>query len=217
MCSSERKAHIDGKLFEKALFETADNGMTGSFNYSSLLRRLAHIRTAIDSETRDWARQGMIAAQTQSGPAENLRLQFEQVRQWTADSSCMVALELEDDNPFVWIVNILGLPMTPFDEGHWLIKISLSPDFPNDQPRIRFLTPFFHPNVTGTLPACSPDTSRRMQAHVNAIIAFFDLDNIITDPSCTLNTDAARLWCGTELQKKEYKRKTRQMVLKSVE
>lgn len=103
----------DGTSFYKAPFEFGGNKMDGSFNYTSLVKRLEVIKRAVDKETSDWITQSSQWISNSSRMSSNLRRQFEQIREYYRESNtgATVEVELVDDNPFVWNFTLFGKPM----------------------------------------------------------------------------------------------------------
>ena len=108
--------------------------------------------------------------------------------------------------------------MTKWDGGLFTLKIFFSPYFPHEQPRVRFTTPFFHANVTKDgIPYYRVQRPESAQAHIEALLDLFEKD-MDPDPSCVLDRKCAELyWRGGEEGRKEYARRLRKMVTRSVE
>lgn len=49
---------------------------------------------------------------------------------------------------------IAGPPNTPFESGTFLLQINIPFQYPIEPPRVRFLTPIFHPNVSSSGDIC---------------------------------------------------------------
>ncbi len=47
----------------------------------------------------------------------------------------------------VWKVALKGPAGSPFDQGVWMLLVEYPANFPFQPPKVRFLTPVFHPNV----------------------------------------------------------------------
>jgi ubiquitin-protein ligase len=52
-----------------------------------------------------------------------------------------------DDDILVWHAVLHGPSKTPYHTGYFLVELRCSPDYPISCPKVRFLTPVFHPNV----------------------------------------------------------------------
>lgn len=209
----------DGEMFVLMPFECGGNGMEGKFNYSELERRLKVIRTTLDAETVDWAAQGMLLQQRESGLAANLQRQFEQVvESYKKNSLVTLDLELERKNPFVWNVTYFGRPMTNLDGGLFRLKLHFSPRFPEEQARAKFETALFHHRIGIDGTPCY--TSKRpddVKSHIEAIIEMLEEVSPPYDPRTLVNLEAAKLFWGSADDKKIYNRKLRRSVQKSME
>ena len=53
----------------------------------------------------------------------------------------------DDDNPFNWEIMIMGPPDTPYEGGFFQAEMTFPNDYPNNPPKLRFLSEFWHPNV----------------------------------------------------------------------
>ena len=53
----------------------------------------------------------------------------------------------EDGNYFEWRITIIGGKDTPYEGGLFFLKLLLPEDYPNNPPKILFLTPIYHINI----------------------------------------------------------------------
>ncbi|KAI9829889.1 MAG: hypothetical protein M1826_005311 [Phylliscum demangeonii] len=205
--------------FDRMPFESHGNGMEGKFRYGELERRLQAIRATLEQETEGWARDGLECKRRETGIAANLQRQFEQaVEAYKQDGSVTLDIELADDNPFVWRLTYFGRPMTNLDGGLFRIKVCFSPRFPDEQPRVKFETPLFHHRISDDGVVCY--FARRVEdakSHIEAIIEALEEESPPYDPRAMVNPTAAKLYWGTPEQRKEYNRKLRRAVQRSVE
>ena len=108
--------------------------------------------------------------------------------------------------------------MTKWDGGLFHIRLLFSTAFPIELPRVKFITPFFHANVTPDgIPyyrVCRPESCKE---HIEALVGLFEKD-MNPDPSCIVDRKCAELyWRGGAEGKKEYGRIVRRLVIRSVE
>lgn len=211
----------DGTPFVMMPFESARNRMEGEFHYTELERRLKRVKAALDEESETWAEAGPINAAAETRVSVNLKHQYGQVvtKMKTADLPHHIALE--NDNPFVWVMTYFGRAMTNFDSGVLRIRLTFSPRFPEEQPRVKMETKIFHHLVTldGTL-CYTPVASKRedVGAHLDAMINVLEETEPAFDPRKTVNLEANRLfWSGGPSNKKLYHRKLRRSVQDSLE
>lgn len=217
---SKAKADVaDGQQFVRMPFECTGNGMEGKFNYTELERRLRLIRKTMDTETERWAEEGLVSKKKESGVSSNLQRQYEQVVEaYKRDKNVTLDIELVDKNPFVWSITYFGRPMTNLDGGLFRIKLFFSPRFPEEQPRAKFETPLFHHRIASDGTPCY--TSRRaedVKSHIEAIIEALEEESPPYDPRTMVNPEAAKLYWGSEDDKKMYNRKLRRAVQRSME
>lgn len=210
----------DGQTFARMPFEGTSNTMEGKFNYSELERRLRNIKKALDAEADMWIADGLNAKVKESTVAVNLKRQFEQVVESFKRTDTPHNLELEENNPFVWVLTYIGKPMTNLDGGLFRIKLIFSPRFPEEQPRIKFETRIFHHRIAadGT-PCYFSALSRREDAksHIEAVIDALEEEQPPYDPRTLINPEAFKLYWGGNDDRKVYNRRLRRSVQQSME
>lgn len=100
-------------------------------------------------------------------------------------------------NPWNFTVLLAGPPATPYDGGVFKLAISVPDDYPMSPPKIKFVTPIFHPNMSEDGDICldllamawSPAfTFQKTLISICALLAQPDFEE---DP---YNPDAARLY-----------------------
>lgn len=216
---SAKKDVTDGQQFVRMPFECTGNGMEGKFNYTELERRLRLIRKTMDAETDRWAEEGLASKKKESGVASNLQRQYEQVVEaYKRDKNVTLDIELVDKNPFVWSITYFGRPMTNLDGGLFRIQLHFSPRFPEEHPRAKFITKLFHHRIASDGTPCYK--SRRLEdvkSHIEAIIEALEEESPPYDPRTMVNPEAAKLYWGSEDDKKKYNRQLRRAVQRSVE
>ncbi|KAI1322188.1 ubiquitin-conjugating enzyme [Xylariaceae sp. FL0255] len=209
----------DGTKFTRMPFEGGNNSMEGKFDYSELEQRLHKIKATLDAEPEKWAAEGILKAKD-STVSVNLHRQFEQIKESFRITDVPHNVELQDGNPFVWILTYFGRPMTNFDGGMFRIKLDFSPRFPEEQPRAKFLTPVFHHRVTTDgIPCYFPNPSRYddVRQHIEAIFAALEEENPPYDPRIQVHPEAHQLYWGGADGRKLYNRKLRRSVQQSME
>ena len=220
--AQEGKGNIkDGTPFVRMPFEGSTNSMEGKFNYTELERRLRSIKAALDAEADSWAVEGREAKDQDKSVAVNLQRQFEQCVEHFKRADIPHNLELGDDgNPFVWIMTYFGKPMTNLDGGLFRIRISFSPRFAEEQPRIRFETNIFHHRIAADGTPCYVTSwSRREDArsHIEAVIEALEDEHPPYDPRTLVNAEAHKLFWGSPDERRQYNRRLRRTVQASVE
>ena len=212
--------HSSGEKFKEMPFEGGGNGMTGDFHFPELKRRLKLIRRVLDRETAHWAAEGMAMVRRDTTVAASLHRLYEQLVETYSDND-MVSLNIEleqPNNPFVWILTYFGRPMTQLDGGMFRIKFAISPRFPDEQPRVTFLTPIFHHRVAKDGTLCyfvkRPDD---LTSHVEGIVEAIEEEHPPYDPRTLVNPEASKLLWGSEADRKLYNRQLRRAVQRSME
>lgn len=205
--------HKDGEKFQKMEFEHGGNTMDGTYQYTELKRRLAKIHETIHKETDRWADEGIAAKRREIGMSANLQRQFEQIVEAQKNWTFTIELEMVNDNPFLWQLTYFGKPTSHLGGGMLRIQIALSTRFPDEQPRVKVMTPIYHHRVArdGTL-CYFPKKIEEMRSHVDAIIEALEDNNPAYDPRTTVNPEAAKLYWGGADDKKKYQRKLRRSV-----
>ncbi|KAK4988068.1 hypothetical protein LTR50_004184 [Elasticomyces elasticus] len=210
----------DGQEFQVAEFEFVPNTMRGQFHYPMLRKRLERLKGAVDDEVRLWAEEGLEMVQAEKAVAHNLRRQFEQTREFygTSHSGTSLNLTLGNENPFTWHLTLFGRPMTQLDGGIFNVSLAFSPRFPEEQPRVKFLTPLFHHRIAKDGTMCYfPEHAEEPKSHVAAIIKALEEEQPRYDPRTLVNAEAAELFWGGEDGRKIYNRRLRRAVQRSCE
>ncbi|KAI0104806.1 ubiquitin-conjugating enzyme/RWD-like protein [Nemania sp. FL0031] len=215
-----KKEVKDGDAFVRMPFEGGSNSMDGLFNYAELERRLDKIKATLDAEAERWAAEGLSAKTKGTTVSVNLARQFEQIKEAFKRGDVPHNVELEDGNPFVWVLTYFGRPMTNFDGGMFKIKLNFSPRFPEEQPRVRFLTPVYHHRVTPGGVLCyvpNPQRFDDVRQHIEAIFNALEEENPPYDPRTQVHPEAHKLYWGGAEGRKIYNRQLRRSVQRSME
>ena len=98
------------------------------------------------------------------------------------------------------------------------IKVSISPRFPEELPRVIFETPLFHHRVANDGVLCYfPSKPDDMKSHIEAIVEAIEEESPPYDPRTLVNLDASKLFWGSVDDKKLYNRQLRRSVQRSTE
>lgn len=210
----------DGQPFARMPFEGTSNTMDGKFNYTELEQRIRRVKAALDAESDKWAAEGASPKTRETTIGVNLGRQFEQIKESYKRSDVPHSIELVDGNPFVWHFTYFGRPMTNLDGGMFRVKLNFSPRFPEEQPRVKFLTSMFHHRIAadGT-PCYFPNLSRRedVKQHLEAIIDALEEEQPPYDPRTLVHPEAHKMYWGTPEERKVYNRQLRRSVQRSME
>ena len=108
--------------------------------------------------------------------------------------------------------------MTHLDGGIFRLRVSISPKFPEEQPRVKVLTPIFHHRVSKEGVLCYfPRKVEEMKNHVLMMVEAFEEESPPLDPRTIVHPEATKLLWGSEGDKKLYYRKLRRSAQQSVE
>ncbi|KIW64923.1 hypothetical protein PV04_07225 [Phialophora macrospora] len=211
--------HKDGTDFTKMPFEGGGNSMDGKFKYADLGKRLVRIKEVIRDETDNWAVEGLAMKNRESSKAANIQLQFEQLADAMRPKNLHnVNVELEKNNPYVWILTYLGRPGTHLDGGVFKVRISISPRFPEEQPRVRVETAIYHHRVSKDGVLCYfPRESHTLRDHVQCIVEALEEESPPYDPRTIVHPEATKLLWGSEDDKKKYYRQLRRSAQRTTE
>lgn len=211
--------HQEGDKFEIMPFEGGSNTMDGTFQYAQLNKRLNRLKEALDKETEDWASEGLAAKERDSSKAYGMLGQFNVVKHTQKNGGIPnIDLELENDNPFVWILTYFGKPESNLDGGIFKVKISTSVRFPDEQPRVKVLTPIYHHKVSKDGILCyTPAKPEEMKNHVQSIVFALEEESPPYDPRTIVNPAASKLIFGSADDKKKYNRLQRRSAQDSLD
>lgn len=97
-------------------------------------------------------------------------------------SNCSAGL-VNDDDPFNWHATIIGPVGTPYEAGVFNLSISFPSDFPFRPPRVRFLTPIFHPNINQSGEICLDILKDRWSPALSMQKVLLSLCSLLNDPN----------------------------------
>ena len=222
LCAIEEaeKKHKVNERFQIMPFEGGGNTMDGKFDYPSLKNRIQLIRQILDRETSRWAEEGAFLVKCDNTVASHLHRQRKQLEeQYKKNSNVTLDIDLVDSkNPFVWILTYIGRPMTQLDGGMFRIRMSISPRFPDEQPRVTFETKMFHHRIgTDGVLCYFAKKHDELSSHIDAIIEALEEEHPPYDPRTVVNLEATKLFWGSEADKKQYNKQLRRSVLRSME
>jgi ubiquitin-conjugating enzyme E2 Z len=151
--------------------------------------------------------------------ASNLQRQFAHMPEWLQRKKLHnVSVELENGNPYVWVLTYFGKPNTHLYGGIFKVKINLSPRFPSEQPRVRVETPIFHHRVSKDGVLCYfPKESDMLRNHVECIVEALEEESPPYDPRTIVHPEATKMLWGSEDEKKKYFRQLRRSAEKTTE
>ncbi|EMD65116.1 hypothetical protein GGP41_003757 [Bipolaris sorokiniana] len=102
-----------------------------------------------------------------------------------------------DDDVMQWRAVMKGVPGTAYEDGCWLLSISIPSTYPLAPPTIRFITPICHPNVdfkTGEICLDLLKTSWTPAYTISTTMTSIHQLLTSAEPDSPLNVDVAQLF-----------------------
>ncbi|KAI8929902.1 ubiquitin conjugating enzyme [Entophlyctis helioformis] len=206
----------NGQKFMVARFEGSGNIMNGTFDYSSIRKRLISIHDRILDESNHWLSMAPKNIQDDLLIVGNLKKQFDQIVA-SQDYDSTMSMELVDGNPFHWRMVIIGPLGTNYEDGLFEVRMVFHKSFPAVPPRIRFETSVFHASVAPNgVPYYKVAKPGDVRQYLDALYALFS-EPPSSSPATHLNTQAAQLYFGDETQRRSYNRSARRCAQRSVD
>ncbi|XP_057702137.1 ubiquitin-conjugating enzyme E2 C [Corythoichthys intestinalis] len=109
----------------------------------------------------------------------------------------------ESDNLFKWIGTIDGAKGTVYEGLRYKLSLDFPAGYPYQAPRVRFLTPCFHPNVDDQGFICLDILKDKWSALLDVRAILLCLQSLLGEPNndSPLNVTAATLWPDQEAYK----------------
>ncbi|KAJ1503414.1 hypothetical protein HMI56_002162, partial [Coelomomyces lativittatus] len=213
---TESKNVEPNEMFQEMPFEYFCNTMYGKYSYPELKSRLQSLYAAYIGETESWVTQSLSWTDTEHTAYTLLMEKYEEIQSNKYLDGSMVIV-LHDSNPFVWHLTTFGQPATPYEEGIFHIQIVFHHTFPESRPRIKFITPFFHPNVSNDgIIYYGVSPSEDVKMYLDAVLFLFT-KNPESHPATHLNKTASELYFGSPEKKREYSLQARKCAANSLE
>uniref|UniRef100_A0A3P9PM22 Ubiquitin-conjugating enzyme E2 C n=1 Tax=Poecilia reticulata TaxID=8081 RepID=A0A3P9PM22_POERE len=102
----------------------------------------------------------------------------------------------ESDNLFKWIGTIDGAQGTVYEGLRYRLSLDFPAGYPYQAPRVRFVTPCFHPNVDDQGAICLDILKDKWSALYDVRSILLSVQSLLGEPNndSPLNTAAAELW-----------------------
>ncbi|XP_068171197.1 ubiquitin-conjugating enzyme E2 C [Antennarius striatus] len=106
----------------------------------------------------------------------------------------------ESDNLFKWIGTIDGAKGTVYHGLRYRLSLEFPPGYPYQAPRVKFVTPCFHPNVDDQGFICLDILKDKWSALYDVHSILLSIQSLLGEPNneSPLNTAAADLWDDQE-------------------
>ena len=79
--------------------------------------------------------------------SERIKQEFRNLSDHPIANMGIVPGLIEDNNYYEWIISILGPKETPYERGIFYAEVIIPRLYPEQAPKIIFITPIYHPNV----------------------------------------------------------------------
>uniref|UniRef100_A0A4W5L8N9 Ubiquitin-conjugating enzyme E2 C n=1 Tax=Hucho hucho TaxID=62062 RepID=A0A4W5L8N9_9TELE len=106
----------------------------------------------------------------------------------------------ESDNLFKWIGTIDGAQGTVYEGLRYKLSLEFPSGYPYKAPRVKFITPCFHPNVDDQGFICLDILKDKWSALYDVRSILLSIQSLLGEPNIEspLNTAAAELWDNQE-------------------
>ncbi|KAF0034656.1 hypothetical protein F2P81_012414 [Scophthalmus maximus] len=111
----------------------------------------------------------------------------------------------ESDNLFKWIGTIDGPQGTVYEDLRYRLSLDFPAGYPYQAPRVKFVTPCFHPNVDDQGFICLDILKDKWSALYDVRSILLSIQSLLGEPNneSPLNTTAAEMWQDQEGETKE--------------
>lgn len=119
-----------------------------------------------------------------------------------------------EDNLYMWVAIIIGPENTPFEDGTFSLVLTFDNTYPQNPPKLKFLSEMFHPNIYTNGELCLDMLKNRWSPSYDILGILISVQSLLNDPNIKspANVTAAELY---ENNIEEYERRVRQTVEKS--
>ncbi|GLH15758.1 Ubiquitin-conjugating enzyme E2-17 kDa [Gryllus bimaculatus] len=119
-----------------------------------------------------------------------------------------------EHNVMEWNAIIIGPGDTPFEDGIFRLTLKFTELYPNEPPKVRFLSEIFHPNVYCDGSICLDVLGEHWSPAYDATTILLSIQSLLGDPNpnSPANYEAATLFIENI---KEYRKKVRICVEKT--
>ncbi|XP_072290137.1 ubiquitin-conjugating enzyme E2 C [Eucyclogobius newberryi] len=106
----------------------------------------------------------------------------------------------ESENLFKWVGTIDGAQGTVYEGLRYRLLLEFPAGYPYHAPRVKFVTPCFHPNVDGQGFICLDILKDKWSALYDVRSILLSIQSLLSEPNneSPLNTTAAELWDNQE-------------------
>lgn len=134
------------------------------------------------------------------------RLQTELRQLMMAPPDLGVSAFPDGETFFQWVATMAAPKDSPYTGVKFRLRLQFGEDYPFKPPKVTFVTPIFHPNVSiqdGHI--CLDILQDKWSASYSVQSLLLSIRSLLTDPNnaSPLNTEAANLWSDQEAYRKK--------------
>ena len=96
--------------------------------------------------------------------------------------NCSAGL-VNDDNFYIWQATILGPTQSPYEGGIFNLKIEFPQDYPFKPPKVQFVTPIYHCNVSSNGSICLDILKDQWSPALTISKVLLSICSLIDDPN----------------------------------
>ncbi|KAL0227856.1 hypothetical protein RCL1_003999 [Eukaryota sp. TZLM3-RCL] len=137
------------------------------------------------------------------------------LRRLQKDAPHGIAAAPSQEDVLKWTAVIFGGSGTPFEDGVFRLSLTFSESYPNEPPKVKFLSKMFHPNIYNDGSICLDILSNNWTPVYDVVSILTSIQSLLGDPNpaSPANSQAARLYTT---DKAEYLRRVRETVEESL-
>lgn len=243
---ADRSRHAVNDLpFTQMPFEMDLNSCNGFFQYEALQVRLRDVTSALLAEERRWQREG-VAASAGGGNSHYLA-QVMRSELAAFDVPSVTATLVDDCNFFHWSFVIMNpsaalfaenrascinslrddaLTWDVYEQSMYTVEATFCPSDSREPPRLRFVQPIFHPNISPRrfVPYCfAKENAVPHESRYTPKVVALQLLHLLALPplpsaTAALNAEAAKLcFSSVEADRKAFARQARQLAERTLD
>lgn len=101
-----------------------------------------------------------------------------------------------DDDILIWAAIILGPEDTPFEDGTFSLVLIFDQSYPQNPPKIKFISEMFHPNIYTNGELCLDMLKNRWSPSYDVLGILVSIQSLLNDPNVLspANVKAAELF-----------------------
>merc|ERR1740139_540968 len=124
------------------------------------------------------------------------------------------AMLIKEGDLYGWYAYINGPEQTSWEGGIFKLSLEFPDSYPSSPPKVKFVTPMFHPNVYTSGDICLDILQDKWSAIYNVSTILLSIQSLLNDPNCNslANTEAGKLFLENKI---EYTKRIQEIVKNS--